>query len=136
MKPAVRRRRRSLLAATGLYWACATASAPAAQSTPRLAEPAPPVAAPAPPLARADAERALDESRYAEAERIFRGLPASDLGVRLGLGRVLMLTGRHTEAQTWLRAGVNAGSDGEVAVTTLLAESSWQTGDASGAEAL
>ena len=76
------------------------------------------------------AERALEASQYAEAEAHFRASLSAqaDTRARLGLARVLMLTGRHSEAQTLLEAGLGNAESPDLDLATLLAESLHQSG--------
>lgn len=109
--------------------ACAAATQPAA---PAAAPPhvAPATAQPAAPNLAA-AERAFDASRYGEAEATFRVLMTSDAAgsARLGLARVLMITGRNTDAQALLVAALEARAEPDVEASTLLAESLWASGN-------
>ena len=115
---------------------CAASTPPRPPSSaPASAEPRPPDAAkpPAPPPATdlAGASRAYDESRYADAEAIYRRLldGADAAAARRGLARVLLITGRDAEAVTLLEAALASDPADDEAVTTL-AESAWLTGNA------
>jgi tetratricopeptide (TPR) repeat protein len=118
--------------------ACATAPVgPPPSSAAAVEGAAPPTSVTAAPALSglAGAQRALDESRYAEAEAQFRKLldQADAEGARRGLGRVLMITGRHAEAQILLRGAAPTGEPAAWETTTLLAESLWRSGQAAAA---
>src|SRR5688572_23944257 len=109
-------------------WVCACAAAPAGPAgsvpgAPRAATPRPVAAAPT----VASAERALDESRYVEAEAGFRAFLTGPEAqrARLGLARTLMITGRHHAARELLAPEL-AGNDVELATTW--AECAWRSG--------
>jgi tetratricopeptide (TPR) repeat protein len=128
--------------------ACAASPAPTPGSsgpptqTPSAASPQPPAKA-ASGLERA--EHAFAESRYADAEALFRQLlegaqplpdGAKPEAARRGLARVLMITGRHAEAQSVLNAGLVSPAPAELELRTLLAESLWQSGQGAAAISL
>lgn len=133
-------RRGSWLAGLSLALACGRAPAAPPATPPITPEPA--AASPREPAAfengEAAAERALAQSRYADAEAGFRALLAGGeaSSARLGLARVLMLTGRHAEARDLLRAALGRPEAPELEAATLLAESLRQTGAAAEAMAL
>jgi Tfp pilus assembly protein PilF len=112
---------------------CAATQRPA--SPPALA---PGTANTPPPSARpatlVEAERALAESRYAEAEAGFRALLAQGGGepARRGLARTLAQTGRGREARALL-SSAPAGVSAELETRTLLAEISIATGESAAA---
>jgi tetratricopeptide (TPR) repeat protein len=117
------------------------ASAPAAapQATPIVAASPAATASPEPassPIARA--ERALDASRYAEAERLFSAELAGENATRarLGLGRVLLETGRYAEAEQTLVPDELEGDDARFEAAALKAESLLARGLDQEAEAL
>src|SRR5262245_48099323 len=109
--------------------ACAAGQAPVAQppipAQPPIG-PAAPAAAPGP----ADAERALAESRYDQAEAAFRelGSRAGGDAARRGLARVLFATGRAADARRLLEAAVAGAPAPDLDTTTLLAEISMASG--------
>jgi tetratricopeptide (TPR) repeat protein len=112
----------------------ATPSAPPATAAGAPAAPTAtaPAVAPAPGLTPLEAARAaFNQSRYAESEAGFRALSTgTDAGAaRLGLARLLRLTGRDAEAQPLLTAAI-AADPNDTEARVLLAESIWQTGDA------
>jgi len=126
----------------GLVFAFACSKTPGAPAPKSAASSAAPPAAPTPSIPgkpdQASAERALAESRYAEAEAAFRALFAASTAApaRLGLARVLMITGRHGEAQALLQAGLGSEALPELEAATLLAESLSETGSSDAAMAL
>jgi tetratricopeptide (TPR) repeat protein len=87
---------------------------------------------------RQAAELAFAESRYADAEAIFRQLlgGAEPELARRGLAQVLMITGRHAEAQSVLHAGLLSPAPAQLETRTLLAESLWRSGHAADAISL
>ena len=94
---------------------------------------------PTEPLAPAakDPESALQTSDYATAERGFRAALArgDDAGARLGLGRVLIKTGRYQEALELLAKLPPGPSDAALRAATLRAEAQRRSGDLGAAEA-
>ena len=124
------------LAASALAVGCA--AAPPSPAVATSGAPAPAEAAAASAAAGASpleaARAAFDQSRYAEAETGFRALLGTPeaRAARLGLGRVLRLTGRDAELRALL-APVLAADLNDAEAATLLAESAWQTGDAESA---
>lgn len=118
---------------------CAAAPVPPRASAATAAPPERPAAvAPAPAATPLEsAERALDESRYADAEAGFRRLleSAHAPAARRGLARLLIITGRDAEARTLLE-GALAQDPADDEAITLLAESEWQTGNAARAMSL
>lgn len=127
-------------AGVALHGACAASPAPPVTpaATAEASKPTATTPLPIAPLGIADAERALAESRYAEAEVLFRRFMEGELGqrARLGLARALMSTGRHAEAQALLRPATEAAPTAELEGTTLLAHSLWLTGNAAEATRL
>jgi cellulose synthase operon protein C len=119
------------LGAAALVAGCAAHPPPARPGAPAVVPEGALVPPPPAPVATGleQARRALDESRYADAEAGFRALSDSkDASVaQRELARVLILTGRDAEARSLLEAAIAATPDDEA--VTLLAESAWQTGD-------
>jgi tetratricopeptide (TPR) repeat protein len=123
------------------------AASPAPQHPNAAPSPAKPSAAPLPdapaaPAAPAEtglasAERAYDESRYADAEAAYRRLldGGDAAAARRGLSRVLLITGRDAEAASVLEGALAADPADDDAVTTL-AESAWLTGNSARALSL
>jgi tetratricopeptide (TPR) repeat protein len=126
-------------AAAAIAAGCAARPAPSGQAPAPAVAGAPVASAPAAPILSPleQARRALDESRYAEAEAGFRALlDSKDAGLaRRELARVLLITGRDGEARSLLEAAIAATPADDEAVT-LLAESAWQTGDSARAISL
>ena len=127
-------------AGTAVATACAASPGTAPSRVAARSEPSEPALALATPVTSGlkDAERALAESRYENAEASFRALldGADREPARRGLARVLMSTGRDEEAQGLLRAGLGSGPALEVETGTLLAQSLWQRGNAAEATQL
>jgi tetratricopeptide (TPR) repeat protein len=124
----------ALSGCVALFSGCAASPAPAPGGAPQ--PPASAGAAPSPAGApvespRQAAERAFDESRYAQAEVGFRQLLGSNDGAwaERGLARVLATTGRDAEARTLLEH-VMAVQPKDADAVGLLAEIVWRTGDA------
>lgn len=107
-------------------WACAAAPAGPASAVP----PAPRSGAAARPQVAPTveaAERALNESRYVEAEAGFRAFLSGPEAKRaqLGLARTLMITGRHHAARELLTLGLTAN---DLELATTWAECAWRSG--------
>ncbi len=124
---------------TLLVGCAASPAQPPAGSSPPPPRAKAPLAAPAPlPITSrvVEAERALAESRYADAEAGFRQLLDSGdrAAARRGLARVLGVTGRDAEAQALLEPAVTEPVD--IEAVTLLAESLWHSGNSARAQSL
>ncbi len=118
-----------LSALSALLAACSAAPVAAPRSPQPSAAPA--AAAPSSAPSAADAERALAESRYEEAEAAYRALLAQGGGAaeRRGLARALAALGREPEARQLLLQGSGGESELDLETGTLLAEISLAIGE-------